>query len=69
MYTMKNKIKAIKPIKAWAVIVEDKFDIGWRLYHREILVPIFSVFKTRRAAREVSKHVIPVLITPIKKKV
>jgi hypothetical protein len=56
----------MKPIKAWAGIVDDKFDFGW---NRELNFNDgqYGIYKTQQKAKEHYQEVIRVLITPIKK--
>lgn len=58
-----------KPIKAWAGMVDERFDSGWYIngvsptnYEPNLL----GLFKTKKDARARYKLVIPVLISPIK---
>lgn len=52
-----------KTIKAWAGFVDDKIDIGWWDVDGNFTESIYSLFKTKKAAKVYFDDVRPVTIT------
>lgn len=67
MKTKASKVKPIKPFKAYAGVVDNKIGGGWKDWVGNI-VDVRDIFRTRSEARQHFELVIPVLITPLKKK-
>lgn len=64
-----GKGKAIKPVRAWAGVVDGKIDLeSGPIYSDYPLEDTVGVFRTREIAHRHYQCVIPVLITPIKRK-
>lgn len=62
-----KKRRAAAVIRAWGGFVDGKLAVGWRLGERPDITPLYSVFRTRAAARRVHGDVRRIEIHEVKR--